>query len=243
VECPKGKALIISAKPFDTYNKLCKYFSPFKSQEELIGSDCKIDPSAIIFPNVFIGHRSIIGANVIIHAGVCIQSDVVIEENAVIGPNTVIGHDAFYYKKKEEGFDRMHSCGGVKIEKNVEIGASCTIDKGVSGLTIIGEGTKIDNHVHIGHDTQIGKKCLIAAQVGIAGCTIIEDEVTMWGQVGCASGVTIGKKATILAQSGISKSLEGNKTYFGSPAEDIKSKYREMGALRMLPEIIEKMKK
>ena len=241
VECPAGKALIISKTPFDDYNRLTRHFSPFKSQATPIGEECQIDSSALIYPNVFIGHRVKIGKNVTLHPGVCIMDDSILEDNVIIGPNTVIGHYAFYYKKKVTGYDRMHSCGGVHIHKNVEIGALCTIDSGVSGMTTIGEGTKIDNQVHIGHDTVVGKHCLMAANVGIAGCVRIEDKVTLWGQVGCASDVTLGEGAIILAQSGISKDLEGGKTYFGSPCAEVKSKFREMAALRRLPDILDKL--
>jgi UDP-3-O-[3-hydroxymyristoyl] glucosamine N-acyltransferase len=129
----------------------------------------------------------------------------------------------------------------VVIENDVEIGTNCTIDRGVTASTTIGAGTKIDNLVQIGHDTVIGKKCLFASQVGIAGCVVIEDEVTLWGQVGVISGITIGAKAIVYAQSGVAKSLEGGKTYFGSPADEARRKYREMAALRALPEIIENM--
>src|SRR5690606_26811674 len=118
------------------------------------------------------------------------------------------------------------------IKDNVGIGALCTIDRGVTGDTTIGEGSKIDNQVHIGHDTVIGKKCLIAAQTGIAGCVIIEDEVTIWGQVGTTSGITIGSKAVLLAQSGISKSLEGGKVYFGYPAEESREKLKQLAHIK-----------
>ena len=242
VECPKGKALIISDKPFDDFNKLTRHFSPFKKQYENIGDNCKIDASAILFPNVFVGHGTKIGKNVKIYSGAVIGSNCIIEDNVIIGPNTVIGHYAFYYKKKEDGYDRLNSCGAVHLKKNVELGALCTIDAGVSGMTIIGEGTKIDNQVHIGHDTVVGKDCLMAANVGLAGCVKIEDNVTIWGQVGCASDIVIGEGAVILAQSGIAKSLAGGKTYFGSPAGDVRSKFRELAAVRKLPEIIERIR-
>jgi UDP-3-O-(3-hydroxymyristoyl) glucosamine N-acyltransferase len=120
------------------------------------------------------------------------------------------------------------------IEDNVDLGALCTIDRGVTGDTTIKKGTKIDNQVHIGHDTVVGEKCLIASQTGIAGCVVIENEVTIWGQVGMTSGITIGEKAVILAQSGISKSLEGGQTYFGYPAAEAREKYKEMSALKQL---------
>ena len=241
VDCPEDKSLIISNTPFDDYNKLTKHFSPYIPQSSMIGESCEIHPTATIYPNVFIGHRVKIGSNVTLHAGVNIQDDVTIEENVIVGPNSVIGHYAFYYKKKATGYDRMHSCGGVLIKKNAEIGALCTIDIGVSGLTIIGEGTKLDNQVHIGHDTEIGDNCLFAANVGIAGCVIVEDNVTMWGQVGCKSDVRIGEGAVILGQSGVSKDLPGGKTYFGSPCGEAKSMFREMAAVRKLPSILEQL--
>lgn len=241
VDCPAGKALIISAAPFDDYNKLTRHFSPYIPQKGTVGENTEIDPTAVIYPNVFIGHRVKIGANVIIYPGASIMDGTTIDENVVIGPNTVLGHYAFYYKRKPEGYDRMHTCGGVWIQKNVEIGALCTIDAGVSGLTIIGEGTKLDNHVHIGHDTVVGKDCLMASQVGLAGCVTVQDRVILWGQVGCASDVVLGEGAIVLAQSGISKDLAAGKTYFGSPAGEVKEKFREMAAIRQLPDLLKKI--
>lgn len=241
VECPEGKALIISEVPFDDYNKLTKHFSPFVPQYGSRGENCEVDASAIIYPNVFIGSHVSIGKNVIIYPGAVIGNNVILEEGVVVGPNSVIGHYAFYYKKKADGYNRMHSCGGVHLKKNVEIGALCTIDAGVSGITEIGEGTKIDNHVHIGHDTVVGKNCLMAANVGLAGCVTVEDNVILWGQVGCASDVVIGEGAVVSAQSGIARSLPGGKIYFGTPAGEMRTKFREIAALRKLPEIIENL--
>jgi UDP-3-O-[3-hydroxymyristoyl] glucosamine N-acyltransferase len=241
VECPEGKALIISDKPFDDFNRLTKHFSPFIPPNGEVGENTTIDPTAMIFPNVFIGNNVSIGKNVRLYPGVVIGDGCVLEENVIVGSNSVIGHYAFYYKKKPAGYDRMHTCGAVHLKANVEVGALCTIDAGVSAMTEIGEGTKIDNQVHIGHDTIIGKKCLMAANVGLAGCVVVEDNVTLWGQVGCASDVVIGEGAVVLAQSGISKSLESGKTYFGSPCGEVKSKFREMAAIRKLPEILERI--
>ena len=241
VECPEGKALIISSAPFDDYNKLTKHFCPPTTQDIPVSNKAEIHPSAIVYPNVFIGHDVKIGANSRIMPGAVILDRTIIGENVIIGPNTTLGHNAFYYKRKPEGFDRMHTCGWVKIGDNVEIGANCTIDAGVSGNTEIGEGTKIDNMVHIGHDTVVGKNCLMAANVGIAGCVKIEDRVTLWGQVGCASDVTLGEGCVVLAQSGIGKSLEPGKTYFGSPCGEVKTKFREVAALKRLPELLERL--
>lgn len=241
VECPEGKALIVSEHPFDDYNKLTRHFAPTIPLTSNVGDNCTIDPSAIIYPNVVIGNDVTIGKNAVIYSGAVIGDRCILEENVIVGSNSVIGHYAFYYKKKDSGFDRMHSCGAVYLEKNVEIGALCTIDAGVSAMTHIGEGTKIDNQVHIGHDTVVGKHCLMAANVGIAGCAIIEDRVTLWGQVGVVSDVVIGEGAVVLGQAGVGKSLAGGKSYLGSPCDEARKKFREIAAVRKLPEIIEQL--
>jgi UDP-3-O-[3-hydroxymyristoyl] glucosamine N-acyltransferase len=242
VDCPAGKGLLVSETPFDDFNKITRHFKPFKPQtNSLTGENPEIDESAMIYPNAFIGNNVKIGKNVVVHSGVVIMDDTIIDDNCIIGPNTVIGHYAFYYKKKTTGFERLHSCGRVHLHKNVEIGALCTIDAGVTATTVIGEGTKIDNQVQVGHDTVIGKNCLFAANVGVAGCVQIGDNVTLWGQVGCASDISIGDGATVYAQSGIGKDLDAGKTYFGSPCIEAKAKFREMAAIRRLPEILEKL--
>lgn len=234
VECPVGKALLISDDPFRDFNKISNHFRPFQKSIVTIASTAQIGENTIIQPNVFIGNHVKIGNNCIIHPNVTIYDHTVIGNNVIIHANTVLGADAFYYKKRPEGFDQLVSCGNVVIEDDVTLGACCTIDKGVTASTTIGKGTKIDNQVQVGHDTIIGKKCLIAAQVGIAGCVIIEDEVTLWGQAGTTSAITIGEKAVIQAQSGVSKSLAGGKVYFGSPADEVRIKLKEMATIRKL---------
>ena len=241
VECPEGKGLLISTHPFDDFNKLTRHFNAERISTENSIAGATIHESTIIAPNVTIGENVRIGKNCIIHPGAVIQQDTIIGDNVTIGPNTVIGHYAFYYKKKVDGYHRMHSCGRTLIGDNVEIGALCTIDRGVSGDTIIGKGTKIDNQVHIGHDTVVGENCLFAANVGVAGCVIIKDRVTLWGQVGVASDIVIGEGAVVLAQSGLNKSLEGGKTYFGTPAGEARLKFRELAAIKRIPEILESL--
>jgi len=242
VACPEGKALLISDDPFRDFNKLTTHFKPFQSSNVSIAANAKIGKDTIIQPNCFIGNNVVIGDNCLIHSNVSIYDDTIIGNNVIIHANTVLGSSAFYYKNRPEGFDQLISGGRVVIEDDVDLGASCTIDRGVTGDTTIKKGTKIDNLVQIGHDTVIGKKCLIASQVGIAGCTIIEDEVTIWGQVGVTSGVTVGKKAVLSAKSGVSKSLEGERHYFGVPAEDFRTKYKEIASIKKIPEILEKLK-
>jgi UDP-3-O-[3-hydroxymyristoyl] glucosamine N-acyltransferase len=232
VDCPVGKALLISEDPFRDFNKITKYFNPFIASKVSISESAIIGENTIIQPNVFIGNNVTIGKNCIIHPNVTIYDNTFIGNNVTIHANTVLGADAFYYKNRPEGFDKLISGGRVVLKDNVDLGASCTIDKGVTGDTTIGKGTKIDNQVHVGHDTKIGEKCLIASQTGIAGCVIIEDEVTIWGQVGTNSGITIGKGAIILGQTGVTKSVLGGKSYFGTPVSESREKLKEMAEIK-----------
>lgn len=243
VTCPPGKALLISDDPFRDFNKLTNHFRPFEPARAVIAESAKIGVHTIIQPNVFIGNNVVIGDDCVIHPNVIIYDNTVIGNNVTIHAGTVLGADAFYYKNRPEKFDKLVSGGNVVIKDHVDIGALCTIDKGVSASTIIGEGTKLDNQVHVGHDSVIGKRCLIASQVGIAGCVLIKDFVTIWGQVGITSGITIGEKVVISAQSGVSKSLPANKSYFGTPADEFRKKYKELASIRLIPDIIEKLDK
>ena len=215
---------------------------PFVSAQAAISASAQIGEGTVIQPNCFIGNHVKIGRNCLIHANVTLYDHTVIGDNVIIHAGTILGADAFYYKKRPEGFDQLLSGGRVVIEDHVGIGALCTIDKGVTGDTTIGWGTKIDNQVHVGHDTVIGKKCLIASQTGIAGCVIIKDEVTLWGQVGTTSGITIGEKAVVLGQTGVTKSVEGGKTYFGTPIEESREKLKQLAHIKRIPELLTKLK-
>jgi len=242
VDCPEGKALLISDDPFRDFNTLTKHFRPFVAANVSVSGSAIIGKNTVIQPNCFIGNNVTIGDNCLLHANVIVYDNTVIGDNVIIHSGTILGADAFYYKKRPEGFDQLLSGGRVVIEDNVGIGALCTIDKGVTGDTTIGAGTKIDNQVHVGHDTVIGKKCLIASQTGIAGCVIIEDEVTLWGQVGTTSGITIGAKAVVLGQTGVTKSIEGGKSYFGTPIEESREKLKQLANVKRIPEILDKLK-
>lgn len=241
-EVPKGKALLFCEHPFDAYNAIVKHFRSFEPAVKNISDTAQIGEGTIIQPGAFIGHHVKLGKNCIIHSNVSIYDHCVIGDHVIIQANTVIGGDAFYFKRKPTGYDKMLSCGRVLIHDHVEIGSGCTIDKGVSGDTIIGQGTKIDNLIHIGHDTVVGKNCLFAGQVGIAGVATIEDDVILWGQVGVSKDLTIGKGAVVLAQSGVPKSLEGGKTYFGTPTQEAREKMRELAFIKQLPGIIVELK-
>lgn len=232
----ESKGLIVCDEPFDAFNFLIEYFGP-KTKPEA-GKPLKVGDNTQIGENVFVGEDVSIGNDCTIFPGVSLLGNVTIGDRVVIQSGTVVGSHGFYYKKKASGHKRFLSGGEVILEDDVEIGANCTIDKGVTAATIVGEGTKIDNLVQIGHDTVIGKNCLIASQCGISGCVILEDDVTLWGQVGTVSGIRIGKGAVLQGRTVASKDLEPNKTYFGFPAEEARVKMREMAAVRRLPDFL-----
>ena len=240
VDCPPGKTLLICEKPFEVYNDIVATERPLIPLTSQISSSALIHPEAIIEPGVVIGHHAVIGAGSHIQANVYIGEYTVIGNQVNIQDGTIIGTDAFYYKKTNGIYSKWRSCGRVIIHNDVEVGAGCTINKGVSGDTIIGQGTKIDCQVHIGHGVVVGKHCLFAAQVGIAGKTIIGDHVTLYGQVGVAQNLHIGSNVVVYAASGIGKDLETGKTYFGSPADEALIKFKEIAALKQLPEMIKR---
>lgn len=233
VACPEGKALLISEDPFRDFNKINTHFTRiYNFTEEL--HDLEMGEGTFVHPSVVIGNEVKIGNNCHIFPNVVIGDRTVIGDNVIIQSGTVLGGDAFYYRKLNGNFDRLISVGNVVIENNVEIGNNCTVDRGVTDSTIIGEGSVLDNLIQIGHDTIIGKKVLIASHAAIAGCCVIEDEVTVWGQVGMASGNRVGKGAVLLGKTGVNKDLEGGKTYFGQLAEEFREYLRKEVKLKNL---------
>ncbi len=244
VPCPEGKTLLVTNDPFNAYIKIVNRFRPFEPATKMVSDSAVIGEGTHLQPGVFVGNHVRIGKNCLIHPNVTIYDHSVIGDNVVIHSGTVIGADAFYfkrYKQKDTQYEKMVSCGRSIIEDDVEIGACCTIDRGVSGDTIIGKGTKLDNHIQVGHDTVVGRNCLFASQVGVAGVAYIEDEVILWGQVGVNKDLTIGKGAIVLAQSGVPSSLEAGKVYFGSPVEEAKAKMKELAWIKRIPEIWKKL--
>lgn len=257
VAVPAGKAIIISDDPFRDYNILTEHYQPRSVLNT--AADPKLDASVkvgrgVVFgnnvtigKNVEIGHNVVIGSNVSIGDNTLIYPNVTIYDHSIIGQDcciqsgVIIGGEAFYYKKRPHGRDKMLSKGITVLEDNVEIGANTTIDRGVSAITRIGEHTKIDNMVQIGHDTTVGKRCIIAAQTGIAGVANIEDDVIIWGQVGIPSGVTIGKGAVLMAKTGVFSDLEGGKVYSGIPAQEWMKTLRKYATLEKLPEHMHKL--
>ena len=245
VSVPAGKNLLVTQEPFEAYLKIANHFRPLNPAKKLQNENAVIGEGTVIMPNVFIGKDVKIGNNCIIYANVTLMDYTEIGNNVIIQSGTVIGSDAFYYntkKNREVWYKKMQSCGNVIIEDYVEIGANCTIDRGVTASTRIGKGTKMDNLVHIGHDTNVGCNCLFAAQVGIAGACIIEDGVILWGQVGVSKTLTIGENAVVFAQSGVPSSLDGDRIYFGTPAIDAQTKRKELVWIKRIPEMWKKLK-
>ncbi|MEO0897301.1 MAG: UDP-3-O-(3-hydroxymyristoyl)glucosamine N-acyltransferase [Bacteroidota bacterium] len=259
VDPPAGKALLISDDPFRDYNLLMEHLQPTASliaeAQPTIGKNVVISPHAVIGErvelgdDVEIGHHVVIGSDVKIgagsriHANVSIYDFTEIGEGVSINAGSVIGGEAFYFKSRKNRKDKMLSKGRVIIGDFVDIGSSCTIDRGVSADTTIGDWTKIDNLVQVGHDTIIGKRCVIAAQVGIAGVVNIEDDVTLWGQVGVVKDLTIGKGAQLFGKTGVMSDLEGGKTYLGMIADEARSKLREVAAIKKLPQLLREWEK
>lgn len=240
VEKPANKTLIVLDNPFEVYNKLVRQYRPFTPLNAFISETSLVHPSSIIEPNVILGNQVKIGKNCYIQSNVTIRDYTIIGDNVTIESGSIIGVDAFYYKPTKEGYKKWRSGGRTIIQNKVDIGAGCTICKGVSGDTIIGVGTKLDCQVHIGHGVVIGKNCLLAAQVGIGGKTIIGDNVVLYGQVGIGARLKIGDNVTVLGKSGVTKNLKVNQNYFGYPAGETKRIYKELAALRSLPDLLKK---
>jgi len=241
MDAPEGKALLFSDDPFAAYMTLVNKFRPFERSNLNISLSAEIGEGTVIQPGAFIGNNVKIGRDCIIHSNVSIYDHCQLGDRVIIHAGAVIGADAYYFQRKPEGYRKFESCGRVVIKDDVEIGALCAIDKGVSGDTTIGRGTKMDNQVQVGHDTVIGENCLIGAKCAIAGVTRIEDDVILWGLVTINKDIVIGKGAIMLATSGADKSLEGGKVYLGAPAVEARQRWREMAAVRRLPDIISKL--
>ena len=242
VDCPAGKTLLIHEKPFDAYVSLVVKFRPFEKATSMVSPNAEIGEGTVIQPGAFVGNHVKIGKNCIIHANASLYDHVILGDEVIIHSGAVIGADAFYFQRRPEDWKKMESCGRVVIGDRVEVGAATTIDIGVSGDTVIGSGTKFDNHVQVGHDTFIGNNCLIGAHSAIAGVVKIEDDVILWANVMVNKDLVIGKKAVIMALSGVDKSLEGGKTYWGVPVDDPRKKWKEIAALKRLPDYMKQNK-
>ncbi len=208
-----------------------------------VDSGAKISENTIIAAGCKIGQNTKIGKNCRIGNNVVIYHNCTIGNNVVIQANTTIGSTGFGYCIICGEHKLIPHNGGVVIEDFVEIGANCCVDRAKFGNTIIGAGTKIDNLVQIAHNVQIGKCCLIVAQVGIAGSCKIGDGVVLSGQVGIVDNIEIGDGAMLGAQSGIMQNISAGQKVFGSPATEIKNALKAIGLTKRLPKLFEQLQK
>ena len=184
-----------------------------------LGENIKIGNNTKIYPNVYIGDNVTIGDNVMLFSGAKIYSDTIIGDNCVIHSSAILGADGFGFAPNEQGeFIKVPQTGNVIIEDNVDVGAATSIDRATLGSTIIRKGVKLDNHIQIAHNVEIGKNTVIAAQTGIAGSTKIGENCMIGGQVGIVGHITIGNNVKIQAQSGIGRNVKDNEILQGSPA-------------------------
>ena len=205
----------------------------------------QIGPGVVVGEDVDIGEGSVIGPGAVIHHGVRIGRRCRIDPNAVlshcdladdvvIGAGSVIGGAGFGFEITPDGPVHLPHVGTVTIDASSRIGASCTIDRGTLGPTMIGRQVMIDNLVHIAHNCVIGNRAVLAAQVGLAGGAVIGEAAMLAGQAGVSSHVTVGTGAIVMGQSGVTKDVADNITVVGFPATEARDAWRERAALRRL---------
>ncbi len=205
-----------------------------------IGANCVIGDGVVIKPNVVLYDNVIIGQKTEINSNVVCYSDTIIGSECIIHSGAVIGSDGFgFIENKEDGsYDKIPQLGNVVIGDSVEVGANATIDRALLDSTIIEDGVKIDNLVHIAHNCQVGKNSAMAAQVGISGSVKIGERNRLGGQVGLAGHLETADKVTVAAQSGVAKSIKEEGMYFGTPAKPKMTAFKIEACLRQLPDLI-----
>ena len=262
------KALILNPNPYLAFLKAVRFFQGEPARppagihpSAVTSPEVRIDPTASVGPNVTvesgasIGPRSIImagsyvgadcrvGADVTIYPNVTIRERCEIGDRAIIHSGTVVGSDGFGFVQDGVIHRKLPQVGIVVVEEDVEIGSCVAIDRATTGVTRVGAGSKIDNLVQIAHNVQIGKNCLIVAQVGISGSTSLGDQVVLAGQVGVVGHIEIGSGVMVGAQSGISKSVKPGEKMFGSPAHPLALAKRIEASLRHLPELLQTVRR
>ncbi len=211
---------------------------PFAVIEEgvTIGDGARIGPQCTICKESTVGNGSELKSLVAIYSRCNIGTDVLIHSG------TVIGCDGYGFATEGGVHLKIPQIGGVEIGDNVEIGANCAIDRGTIGNTVIGQGSKLDNLIHIAHNVEIGKGCLLTAQTAVAGSSVIGDYVAFGGKASVAGHLEVGDHAKLAAKSGVTKSLAGGETYAGMPARKISERNRLDAQISRLPEMAKKLK-
>lgn len=261
---PKGVAALIVADPYRAFALIAARIVPDSLRaapifakgvsaqahvhpQARLEPGVDVEPGAVVGAGAEIGSGTLIGANAVIGAGVRIGRDCVVGAGAtlshallgdrvILHPGVRVGQDGFGFALGARGHLKVPQIGRVIIQDNVEIGANCTLDRGASRDTIVGEGTKIDNLVQIGHNAIVGRHCVIVAQVGVAGSTELGDYVMVGGQTGIAGHLTIGAGAKIAAQSGVMRDVAPGASVGGSPAQDLRKFLKNAAAERRRPQ-------
>lgn len=207
-----------------------------------IGENAEISAGVSIYERCSVGRNSRLGAGTFLYPNVTIYDDVTIGERGIVHAGVVIGGDGFGFATWEGTHHKVPQIGGVRIGDDVEIGANSTIDRGTLGNTVIGDGTKLDNMVMVGHNVEIGKHCFLAAQTGIAGSTTIGDYCAFGGQSGAVGHLKIGNQVQVAAQSALTKNTDGPVTVSGKPSRPVKEQLRKEALLARLPKLVERVK-
>ncbi|MFA6383818.1 MAG: UDP-3-O-(3-hydroxymyristoyl)glucosamine N-acyltransferase [Candidatus Omnitrophota bacterium] len=208
----------------------------------VIEEGVSIGDNTVIYPNCSIGRNTVIGDNTILYSNVSVRENIRIGDNVIVHAGSVIGSDGFGFVTAGGKHHKIPQVGTVIIEDDVEVGANCTIDRARFDKTVIGQGTKLDNMVHIAHNVIIGKNCLIVAQVGISGSTTIGENVILAGQVGVVGHVTIGNNSVVMAKSGISKNVPENSVLYGVPAQPVNEAKKLHAYVNGLPKMHQTIK-
>lgn len=205
----------------------------------VIEAGARVGPQAWIGPGCYVGPGASIGPETRLHPNVTLLEECVLGARVIVHSGAVIGSDGFGFVKDGAIYRKLPQVGNVVVEDDVELGACVTIDRATMGTTRIGEGSKIDNLVQIAHNVQIGRNCIIVAQVGISGSTSVGENVVLAGQVGIVGHIEIGAGAQVGAKSGVSKSVKAGERVFGCPALPVGQAKRVEASLRHLPELIQ----
>jgi UDP-3-O-[3-hydroxymyristoyl] glucosamine N-acyltransferase len=264
---PAGRTVIRASKPRNAFARVLRQLQPEQrpapglhgtavvAASARIGAEVSVGPHAVIGESAAVGARTVIGAGVTIgegsklgedcrvYPGVVLYAGVSVGDRAVLHAGCVLGSDGFGFVFEGGKYEKFPQIGRVEIGDDVEIGANACVDRGALGATVIGNGTKLDNMVHVGHNCQLGRHVVIAAQTGLSGGVVVEDYVVMGGQVGISEKARIETRAVVGAQCGILpyKVLEAGQTYWGTPSRPHREHLQRLALVNRLPRLLAEM--